>query len=166
MVWSAPEALARELSALDALSLAKRVADAGHEALGALAQITAPATFPLSFLKLPAMVAHRFALVGDAGHGLHPLAGQGINLGFGDAATLTAVLDARGPVHDAGAPLLLERYARRRAEPVLAMQAVTDGLFRLFGPASPWLRALRNRGMQTVDVLGPLKKLLARPALR
>jgi 2-octaprenyl-6-methoxyphenol hydroxylase len=128
--------------------------------------IAAPTGFPLTLLKLPSVVSHRFALIGDAAHGVHPLAGQGVNLGFGDAATLAAVLGGRGAVGDAGAPILLERYGRRRAAPVLAMQTVTDGLVRLFGMTSPWAQTLRNRGMRAVDTIRPLKRLLAQPALR
>jgi 2-polyprenylphenol 6-hydroxylase len=97
---------------------------------------------------------------------VHPLAGQGVNLGFGDAATLAAILGSRGPVTDAGAAILLERYARRRAAPVLAMQLVTDGLVRLFDVRASWLRVLRNRGMRAVGAVGVLKRLLAQPALR
>jgi len=106
------------------------------------------------------------ALVGDAAHGVHPLAGQGVNLGFGDARALASVLAERAPIGDAGAPILLERFARRRAEPVLAMHAVTDGLVRLFGPRTPWLRALRNAGLSAVDRLPMLKRALAQPAMR
>ncbi|MEP6996925.1 MAG: UbiH/UbiF family hydroxylase [Betaproteobacteria bacterium] len=166
IVWSAPAELAAELMALDAASLAARVAEAGGHELGTLTTITPAAAFELSFLKLPAVVADRLALVGDAAHGVHPLAGQGVNLGFGDAAALAAILGARGPVTDAGAGILLERYARRRAGPVLAMQAVTDGLVRLFDVRASWLRVLRNRGMRAVGAVGPLKRLLAQPALR
>ena len=79
------------------------------------------------------MIAQRLALVGDAAHGVHPLAGQGVNLGFGDAAVLSSILSDRGAVSDPGSSLLLQRYARRRLEPVSAMQGVTDGLVRLFG---------------------------------
>jgi 2-polyprenylphenol 6-hydroxylase len=166
MVWSAPEPLATELLALEHAALAQRVAAAGGGALGKLELITPPAAFALAFLKLPMVVAHRFALVGDAAHGVHPLAGQGVNLGFGDAATLAAVLAGRGAIGDPGAPILLERYARQRAAPVLAMQTVTDGLARLFDLPAPWIRSLRNRGMSAVDAVGPLKRLLAQPALR
>jgi len=166
IVWSAPEPLAEELMALDVTTLAERVAAAGDHVLGALACITPPAAFPLQFLRLPAMIAHRLALVGDAAHGVHPLAGQGVNLGFGDAEALAAVLRARGPVADAGAPLLLERYARRREEPVRAMQTVTDSLARLFGIAAPWVRSTRNYGMTAIDRLPFAKRLLAQSAFR
>ena len=166
IVWSAPDTLAAELNALSPEALAARVADAGGRLLGDFTPVTGPATFPLALLKLPATVAHRLALVGDAAHGVHPLAGQGVNLGFGDALALSQVLAERGPVTDPGTPLLLERYARRRAEPVLAMQTVTDGLVRLFGPPAPWLSALRNAGLAAVDRLPLLKRALTQPALR
>jgi 2-octaprenylphenol hydroxylase len=166
MVWSAPEALAHELMGLPAADLANRVAAAGGEALGAFETITPAAAFPLRYLKVPTSVALRLALVGDAAHGIHPLAGQGVNLGFGDAQALATVLAERGPVADAGAAVLLTRYARRRAEPVLAMQMVTDGLSRLFGARQPWLRRLRNAGMSAVDRLTVVKRALAQPALR
>jgi ubiquinone biosynthesis UbiH/UbiF/VisC/COQ6 family hydroxylase len=166
IVWSAPDALAAELLALEPAVLASRVAAAGGHALGAFRPLTAAGGFPLQFLRVPTSVALRLALVGDAAHGVHPLAGQGVNLGFGDAQVLARVLAERGPVTDAGAAILLERYARRRAEPVLAMQAVTDGLVRLFGPPAPWMRALRNAGMSAVDRLPLLKRVLAQPALR
>ncbi|HMA31850.1 MAG TPA: UbiH/UbiF family hydroxylase [Casimicrobiaceae bacterium] len=166
IVWSAPDALARELMALPHEEFCRRVAAAGSDALGALQLITPPAAFPLRSLRLPTSIAHRMALVGDAAHAVHPLAGQGVNLGFGDAQALATVLAERGPVADAGAPVLLERYARRRAEPVLAMHAVTDGLARLFGARNPLLRTLRNAGLSAVDRLPIIKRALSQPALR
>jgi ubiquinone biosynthesis UbiH/UbiF/VisC/COQ6 family hydroxylase len=166
IVWSAPEGVAQSLLSLQPHDLALRVAEAGGNALGSLVCITPAAGFPLSYLRLPTSVALRLALVGDAAHGVHPLAGQGVNLGFGDAQALSAVLADRGPVTDAGAPVLLERYARRRAEPVLAMQAVTDGLARLFGWPAPWIKTLRNAGLSAVDRLPLLKRAMAQPALR
>jgi 2-polyprenyl-6-methoxyphenol hydroxylase-like FAD-dependent oxidoreductase len=89
-----------------------------------------------------------------------------VNLGFGDAATLAAVLAERGPLADPGAPLLLERYARLRAEPVRAMQIVTDGLARMFASVAPTLKAARNAGLALVNRLPPARRLLALSALR
>ncbi len=166
IVWSAPDLQAQALLALSSAELATHVADAGAHALGALECITPAAAFPLHFLKLPHVVAHRLALVGDAAHGVHPLAGQGVNLGFGDAEALSSVLRERGPVTDPGVPLLLERYARRRALPVAAMQTVTDGLVHLFRVDARWARSVRNLGMAAVDAIPPARRLLAQSALR
>jgi len=166
IVWSAPDALARELLALDPAALAARVAAAGERRLGDFECITPAAAFPLQFMKLPAVVAHRVALVGDAAHGVHPLAGQGVNLGFGDVQALATVLRDRGPVDDPGTPLLLERYARLRAEPVGAMQAVTDSLARLFRIEAPIVRAARNLGLAAIGRMPPARRMLAQSALR
>ena len=158
IVWSAPDALAPSCWRSTGTRSPRASRTPASSALGALDCITPAAGFPLQLLKLPAVVAHRLALVGDAAHGVHPLAGQGVNLGFGDAEALAAVLRERGPVADAGAPMLLERYARRRAEPVAAMQTVTDGLARLFRIRAPARRRLRNLGMAAVDRLPPAKR--------
>jgi 2-octaprenyl-6-methoxyphenol hydroxylase len=165
IVWSAPRELAAELIALDAQALARRVEHAGDYALGRLDCITPAAAFPLAYLRVPATIGGRVALVGDAAHGVHPLAGQGVNLGFGDVEALATALRERGPL-DAGEPLVLERYARRRAEPVAAMQAVTDGLAHLFAVDAAWLAAIRNAGLAALDRLPFAKRFLAQPALR
>ena len=156
----------RELLGLPEHALAARVAHCGRHALGAFECITPAVGFPLQLVKLPNVIAHRLALVGDAAHGVHPLAGQGVNLGFGDAEALTMVLRERGSLADPGAPVLLDRYARRRAEPVLAMRTVTDVLAQLFGMTSPWIRTARNLGMAAIDRLPVAKRLLAQSALR
>jgi ubiquinone biosynthesis UbiH/UbiF/VisC/COQ6 family hydroxylase len=166
IVWSAPERLAQELLLLSTDALAARVAAEGRHTLGAFKCITPSAGFPLHRVRLPTAIAHRLALVGDAAHGVHPLAGQGVNLGFGDAEALSSVLRERGTLADPGAHMLLLRYARRRAEPVLAMQTATDVLARLFGVATPWIRSARNIGMAAVDRLPAAKRLLAQSALR
>jgi 2-octaprenyl-6-methoxyphenol hydroxylase len=134
--------------------------------LGELASISPAVGFPLAHLRLRATIAHRLVLVGDAAHGVHPLAGQGVNLGFGDVEALVTVLRDRGPVSDPGERILLERYARRRVEPVRAMQAVTHGLAQLFGVAVPWVRQARNLGLTVVNRLPIAKRLLAQSALR
>jgi 2-octaprenyl-6-methoxyphenol hydroxylase len=166
IVWSAPERVAQELLELAPEQLAPRVAAEGAHALGAFSPIGRSAGFPLQNVKPTAAIAHRVALIGDAAHGVHPLAGQGVNLGFGDAEALHGVLKDRGPLGDPGAPILLERYARRRSEPVFAMHAVTDGLARLFAADAPWLRSARNLGMAGLDRLPVAKRLLAQAALR
>ncbi len=166
IVWSAPETLARDLLALDPEALAVRVAERGQSALGAFACITSAAGFPLQLVKVANPIAHRLALVGDAAHGVHPLAGQGVNLGFGDARALATVLRDRGSLADPGAPILLDRYARCRAGPVLAMQTLTDAMAQLFGSTAPGLRALRNLGLTAIDALPPARRLLAHAALR
>lgn len=166
IVWAAPDALAADLLACTPEALAERVAQAGKHVLGSLTAVSRPVGFPLSLLSLDTVVGPRLALVGDAAHGVHPLAGQGVNLGFGDARVLTDVLQDGRSLNDPGAPVLLARYARRRREPVLAMQMVTDGLARLFRPPVAWLSFVRNAGFAAVDRVPLLKRALAQPALR
>lgn len=165
MVWSAQQALAEELEGLRAPELCARVEAASHGVLGALRQITPAAGFPLRLVRVERMVAPRLALVGDAAHNLHPLAGQGVNVGFADARELADVLHRRGACADAGEYRLLRRYERARREDVLAMTLVTDGLQRLFNNDSRSLAWIRNRGLELVERSRPLKHLLARHAL-
>lgn len=169
IVWSTPTAHAHELLALDAQELCARVAAAGDYALGALQPVTPPAAFPLRLMRAPHTIAHRLALIGDAAHTIHPLSGHGINLGFRDAQSLAAVLTAC-PLHiDCGDAQFLRRHERARKEEVLALQAVTHGLQRLFGGA-PQARhapvaALRNFGMNLFDRLPVIKDALTRYAM-
>lgn len=165
IVWSAPEEHARQLLQLPAEALAARVAAAGDCALGELRLLTAAAAFPLRLLQVPQIVAARVALVGDAAHGIHPLSGHGINLGFQDAAALAGILREK-PAHvDCGDLMLLRRYERARIEEVVALQGVTDGLHRLFGSAARPLAALRNLGMNLTNQLPVVKDVLVRYAL-
>nr|WP_184039980.1 UbiH/UbiF family hydroxylase [Chitinivorax tropicus] len=165
MVWSTWDAQADELVALDADILCERVAQAGNHELGKLKLVTLAAAFPLRLLHLDRIVSHRLALVGDAAHNVHPLAGQGVNLGFQDACILARVLKAAGAGEDIGEHLLLRRYERARKEDILAMQTVTDGLQRLFNNDNSLLGWLRNTGLALTDRLGPIKHRLIRHAL-
>ncbi len=165
MVWSTPDAHAGELLALAPDALCERVAEAGAGVLGDLEILTPPVAFPLQILVAERVVAPRVALVGDAAHVVHPLAGQGVNLGFGDARALVEVLRAREPFRNCGELALLRRYARSRAEAVLAMRRVTDGLQHLFSARGRLISGVRNAGLNLTDRMPVLKNLLVRQAL-
>jgi 2-polyprenyl-6-methoxyphenol hydroxylase-like FAD-dependent oxidoreductase len=105
------------------------------------------------------------ALIGDAAHVVHPLAGQGVNLGFGDAHALAAALIARAPFRSCGDSRLLRRYERARREQHVALQWTTDGLQRMFSSNSRVMRQLRNRGLELTEALPVVKNLLTRHAL-
>jgi len=121
--------------------------------------------FPLQRLSARRSVAPRIALVGDAAHVVHPLAGQGANLGLQDARRLAEVLERREPGRDPGELRLLRRYERARAEDVLAMQATVHGLWRLFGAQGAGWARLRNLGLNLTDRLPVVKNLLIRRAM-
>jgi ubiquinone biosynthesis UbiH/UbiF/VisC/COQ6 family hydroxylase len=165
MVWSATKAFADELLAMDAPALCERVAQAACGSLGKLELITPQAGFPLRLIRVPRLVQPRLALLGDAAHNLHPLAGQGVNLGFQDAQVLAQVLENRGACSDVGQIRLLRRYERARREDILAMTVATDGLQRLFRVQASPISMLRNWGMALVDRVPPLKNALVQHAL-
>jgi 2-polyprenyl-6-methoxyphenol hydroxylase-like FAD-dependent oxidoreductase len=122
-------------------------------------------TFPLRLVTVDRLIASRVALVGDAAHVVHPLAGQGLNLGLQDVGALLEVMRGREAFRDIGDTVLLRRYERNRAEPIALMRAATDGLARLFGMDDAFARFVRNTGLSAVDRLSPLKSLLIRQAL-
>ena len=166
IVWSAPAAHADELVALEARAFERRVREAGLAALGDLKLISKVARFPLRAIRVPDPVLPRVALVGDAAHTIHPLAGQGVNLGLQDARVLAAALSARSPLEGPGDWNVLRRYARTRAEEVEAMQLMTHGLDRLFAAQAAPARRLRNLGMRLVNSQGWIKSVLGRRAMR
>ena len=165
VVWSTPDAHARELLALDEAAFSQRLAAAGEYRLGALQQITAPAAFPLRLMRLPRIVAPRLALIGDAAHAIHPLSGHGINLGLADARELARVLRELPDYRDCGDERALRRYERARAGEVALLQWVTHGLQRLFRPQQPALATLRNQGLNLTDSLAVVRNMLVRAAL-
>jgi len=166
IVWSAPQPIAEELAALPAAALERRVAEAGAGALGRLALISSVAKFPLRLIRVADPVRPGVALVCDAAHAVHPLAGQGVNLGFQDARALAATLAARSPLERPGDLRLLRRYARERREDVSAMQLVTDGLDQLFAARAPGIAFLRNFGLRLVDRQDWVKRTLTARAMR
>ena len=165
MVWSACDDLAQRLMGLTTEELANEAGAASNHVLGALEVITPPVSFPLRCIRVSRLIGPRLALVGDAAHNLHPLAGQGVNLGFQDVRDLSSVLLERGPERDVGAPALLRRYERARREDILVMTAATHGLQRLFNRTGTPLAWMRNLGLNLTDHLLPLKSLLVRRAL-
>ena len=169
MVWSTGDAEAARLLALDAASLGREVAAASRHALGELAPIAPQRGFPLQRLAANRLVAPRVALAGDAAHVIHPLAGQGANLGLQDARALAealaTALDGRGPASDPGDLRLLRRYERSRAEAILAMRSTVHGLFRLFDARGAALSRLRNAGLNLADRIPVLKNVLMRHAM-
>jgi ubiquinone biosynthesis UbiH/UbiF/VisC/COQ6 family hydroxylase len=164
MVWSTPEMHARGLLRLGAHALASHVADAAQGALGPLELITPAAGFPLKRQHVARLVEPRAALIGDAAHSVHPLAGQGVNLGLRDARELARVLASRGARADCGDYALLRRFERARKEDIAALELTTDGLEKLFGNSAVWMAGLRNLGLTLVDSQPVLKSLLARRA--
>ena len=113
--------------------------------------------FALVMSKSP-MIGNSVALVGDAAHRIHPLAGQGLNLGIGDVKALAAVVCDREPFLSAGDPMVLRRYRRARAEHLMAMRLATDGLHRLFVDRSRPVSWIRNVGMDLVNKLPFIKR--------
>ena len=165
MVWSTPDAHAKELLALSPSALCQQVAAAGNEALGDFELITPAAAFPLSLLRVPRTVAARVALIGDAAHGIHPLSGHGINLGYQDARVLAELIDATPEWQDVGSERLLARYQRARREETLLVQYTTDTLRWLFREKLPGLKPLRNVGLSLSDRFPVVKNLLIRYAI-
>lgn len=157
MVWSLAQARGEALKALSATAFAAAVAAAGQSALGALRLLSPVTAIPLRRTAATCWVRQGAALLGDAAHTLHPLAGQGLNLGLGDVSTLAATLAARGALARVGDLALLRRYARARREPTLAMQSATEGLRALFASESAPLVWGRQRGLKLLQRVPALK---------
>ncbi|MGC9162868.1 MAG: FAD-dependent monooxygenase [Thiomonas sp.] len=168
LVWSAPEALAQELLALPPEGLARRIGAhlpalrAQH--LGPLQPTGEASAWRLQRQLARRTVADDLVLIGDAAHRIHPLAGQGLNLGLQDVQVLAHTLQQRPAEQPINDPRLLRRYARARAEQVLALATATDALARLYAARSPVPAPLRALGLHAANALLPLKQLLSRYA--
>jgi 2-polyprenylphenol 6-hydroxylase len=165
LVWSAQTEHARELIALAPAELERAVERVTHDRLGAL-ECAGPAHgFPLALQRVDRLVAPRVALVGDAAHLIHPLAGQGMNLGLRDVASLVDVLAKKEPFRDLGDVVLLRRYERSRREDIGALTLATDGLERLFSVPGMLARTVRNAGIALVGAQPLVKRWLVSAAL-
>lgn len=162
MVWSTPPEHAAELQTLDADVLARKVAEAGGHALGELRRVTAAAGFPLVRRRAAQWVRPGLVLLGDAAHTVHPLAGQGVNLGFRDSRLLAEVLATGGDPGEIGR---LTAYAARRMEDVASMQFTTGGLKKLFARDDGLTRRIRNLGMSLAGDFDPVSQALTRHAV-
>jgi len=165
VVWSVREQRAAELLALDDAAFEEQLESASHQALGKLKLAGERAAWPLQLAQADRWCGPGWVLAGDAAHTVHPLAGQGLNLGLADARDLAQVLHEREAWRGVGDQKLLRRFERSRKADILAMSAATDGLQQLFDQrAGPWA-LLRNWGMTGFDRSGPLKDWVARQAM-
>ena len=165
LVWSLPTERAAALCAAPVAEFDAALADATRGAAGALRLHGERAAWPLGLAQADRLCGAGWALVGDAAHLVHPLAGQGLNLGLADVVSLARVIAKREPWRSLGDPILLRRYARERVGATRAMALVTDGLLHLFAQPQPVLRELRNRGMTLLNQAAPIKRFLTRRAL-
>ncbi len=168
LVWSASDARADELCALSEADLLDAVNHASTHAAVVTHVISATQQFPLTLVRVANPVAQRLVVVGDAAHAVHPLAGQGVNLGLLDARVLHAVWQHANKVAgDPGHALLLGRYRRERFGPTLAMQLATDVLFRLYNQVEhPLLMAAGDAGMRLLSRVPAFRRTLSTAAVQ
>ena len=166
IVWTESEADAAVLVALPDDDFIWELAQRAGDFMGALKVVGPRWSYPLSLQYTKTSAAPRLALAGDAAHGIHPIAGQGLNMGLRDVAALAEVLaDARRLGLDIGSPYVLRKYDRWRRFDNTMMLALTDGLNRLFSNDIAPLRMARDLGLAAVNRAGPLKQFLMRQAM-
>ncbi len=155
----------QNLMALSPTELAEQVAQAGGNVLGKMHCITPAVAFPLVKQKASALISNRLVLVGDAAHQVHPMAGQGVNLGFRDIVELAKVLAERNPLADIGDRFLLRRYERARKADVIAIQGLTHALYAAFDSKQALVRTARNWGLSLPNKHPIIKRALMKQAL-
>ena len=166
IVWSDRSDQAPLFAALDEDAFAEELTRRAGDFLGRLRLDSPRWTYPLSVRFAHRMVAERLALAGDAAHAMHPVAGQGLNMGLRDAAALADVLAwAKSLGLDLGSPEVLERYGRWRRFDNGLMLVMTDGIVRIFSNDVAPLKRLRGFGLSTVNRIPPLRRLFARHAM-
>ncbi len=165
IVWSEEEAAAKTIMALDDAAFLDVLRPRFGDFLGALRLAGPRFAYPLGLTLANSYVAPRLALVGDAAHGVHPIAGQGLNLGLRDVAALAQVLvEAARRGEDIGAPDVLERYQQWRRPDATALALGMDTVNRLFSNDNPVLRSARTLGLGLVNALPPLRRGFMRQA--
>lgn len=166
IVWSCTGARAQELLSLSDAEFDAALQTAFGESLGPVQCLSPRLSFPLSLAHASRYTDERVALIGDAAHQVHPLAGQGVNLGLADAVALAdTIRTAYRAGKDIGAHAVLRRYERARKEGNLAMLAATDGLHRLFSRTALPIAGLRGVGLRVVNGVDPLKNAIMRYAM-
>lgn len=166
IVWSCEDAEAERLLALDDTAFLLEVEAASDHVLGAMLECGPRAAFPLHLLHADEYCRQRIVLVGDAAHSIHPLAGQGVNLGLLDAAALAETIeDAIADGRDIGDRAVLRCYERWRKGDNLAMLSALDGINRLFKNPSPAAGIVRGFGLSAVNALPAARKLFMRRAM-
>ncbi len=148
IVWSASPTFTEQLLQLDATALAQKVAEAGHFFLGDFELVTPAAAFPLALQKVEPLFFQSVVLLGDAAHQVHPMAGQGVNLGFRDVEDLLEVIKQKNPYQKINDAQLLKKYARMRKVDVAKVTMLTDGLYQLFDHPSDLIKKVRNWGFE------------------
>lgn len=164
IVWSVPPDIADQLMAMDNATFEAAVADAGEHALGDLQLITAPATFPLNLNLVYSPVKETVVLLGDAAHQVHPMAGQGVNLGFRDVVSLVETLNKKHHYQQINDAQLLKQYERERKMDVTKMVVLTDGLYQTFNSQVSLIKKVRHWGFETTKYQY-LKDLLVKQAI-
>ncbi|MDG2286279.1 MAG: FAD-dependent monooxygenase, partial [Alphaproteobacteria bacterium] len=166
VVWTERTQTARSLLELDDDDLASALSTRFDDCLGDLSIVGGRWSFPLSLVNAERQTAPRLALVGDAAHGIHPIAGQGFNLGLRDIAALADELASASKLGlDIGSPEVLRRYQAARRFDTMTLVLATDGLNRLFSNDITPLRALRSTGLGLINQVPPLKRLFMRHAM-
>ena len=166
IIWSERRDLVDDYMKLDDAAFLQELSKRFGDWLGDIKLVGPKFAYPLSLSLAETYVTNRMALIGDAGHSIHPIAGQGFNLGIRDVAAMAEILvDAKNLGLDMGSSMILQNYQRRRRFDNIMLAAVCDGLLRLFSNDIKPLRMMRDIGLGIVNKINPLKRILMRHAM-